>query len=96
MVDAGHGLALSVDDAKGLPSSHLVRLRWTLPLFCTADRHPAFSGSGVVDETFSEIMRASNKCQFEIPAYCFMPDHLDLLAEGTEATADLRRVAKRR
>jgi putative transposase len=62
--------------------------------FCTAKRHRAFIASSVVDATFDQILRASDENQFQIPAYCFMPDHLHLLAEGMSAEADLRRFAK--
>jgi putative transposase len=41
-----------------------------------------------------QIRRTAIETSFEIPAYCFMPDHLHLLVEGTCLTADLQRFAR--
>jgi REP-associated tyrosine transposase len=57
--------------------------------FCTADRHRAFTDAQIVDLVRSQILRATETHDFEIPAYCFMPDHLHLLAHGTRETSDM-------
>ena len=44
--------------------------------------------------TLSQIVRASVENAFNIPAYCFMPDHDHLLVEGSSPGSDLRRFAK--
>jgi len=44
----------------------------------------------LVHAIWSQFTRTAEENGFEIPAYCFMPDHLHLLAEGVAASADLR------
>ena len=58
--------------------------------YCTADRHPAFVSSSVVDAVLSQIVRAAAERGFVIIAYCFMPDHAHLLVEGTAPDSDMR------
>jgi len=41
-----------------------------------------------------QILRTGRDEQFAIVVYCFMPDHLHLLVEGTGAASDLRRFIK--
>jgi putative transposase len=43
----------------------------------------------LVHRVWSEFTRTAEANDFDIPAYCFMPDHLHLLAEGVTANADL-------
>jgi putative transposase len=62
--------------------------------FCTAGRRKLFIATDVVDLVLAQILRAANEVGFEIPAYCFMPDHVHLLIEGTSATSDLRKFVK--
>ncbi len=65
--------------------------------FCTARCHSAFITTAVVDLVLSQIVRAAAEQRFAIFAYCFMPDHLHLLVEGTAADSDMRefcRIAK--
>jgi putative transposase len=59
--------------------------------FCTFDRHPAFVRSERVDLARSHFLRAAADEAFALVAYCFMPDHVHLLAEGLEAASDGRR-----
>ena len=61
--------------------------------FCTHDRHPVFAELPVVEETLSQFVRAAAAHGFEIPAYCFMPDHAHLLVQGTREDSDLRKFA---
>ncbi len=61
--------------------------------FCTHDRHRAFVDSGVVDLTLSQFVRSASEHGFEIPAYCFMPDHVHLLVSGTREDSDLKKFA---
>jgi putative transposase len=56
--------------------------------FCTFDRHLAFTTDHPVAEAWSQILRASHEQYVEVLAYCFMPDHLHLVAEGTRDDAD--------
>ena len=63
--------------------------------FCTHKRHHAFTSRDTVNDVHAQIVRAARQCDFAIPAYVFMRDHLHLLVEATTETADLRRFAKR-
>ncbi len=62
--------------------------------FCTAGRHSVFEDETTVNTALAQILRAATQEDFDIPAYCFMPDHVHLLVEGTSATSDLRRFVK--
>jgi putative transposase len=62
--------------------------------FCTHNRESAFLKSPIVELVLAQILRASIENGFAIPAYCFMPDHVHLLLEGTAPNSDLRRFAK--
>jgi putative transposase len=62
--------------------------------FCTRGRHRAFSLTDAVTLSLFQIRRTAIETSFEIPAYCFMPDHLHLLVEGTCLAADLQRFAR--
>jgi putative transposase len=41
-----------------------------------------------------QIRRTADEEQFAVLAYCFMPDHVHLVVEGTHETSDLRRFIK--
>ena len=62
--------------------------------FCTAARHPAFTRTEVFDLALAQVLRAARLNGFNILAYCFMPDHVHLLIEGTAPDSDLRHFAK--
>ncbi|MBI3491264.1 MAG: transposase [Acidobacteria bacterium] len=61
--------------------------------FCTRDRQSVFMAD-VVDETLDQIRRTARDEAFAILAYCFMPDHVHLLIEGTRDDSNLQRFAK--
>jgi putative transposase len=63
--------------------------------FCTIKRRPTFHDAAAVDLTLAQFRRTTRSWSFVILAYCFMPDHVHALIEGTTAAADLKRVAKR-
>ncbi|MEQ1761015.1 MAG: transposase [Vicinamibacterales bacterium] len=77
--------------------SYLGPSRYFLTL-CTHRRASAFRSPDVVQRTLLEFFRTSHYASFAVLAYCFMPDHLHLLVEGTSAWSDLQAfvtVAKR-
>jgi putative transposase len=41
------------------------------------------------------LLLAAEELRFDIPAYCFMPDHLHVLAEGRSTDSDLARFIAR-
>lgn len=63
--------------------------------FCTFRRRQTFIDEPAVSLVRGEILRAAEREQFAISAYCFMPDHLHLLIEATAETADARRFIAR-
>jgi len=58
--------------------------------FCTADRHRAFTEAATVDLVRGQFLRAADRHLFALLAYCFMPDHVHLLAEGTREESYLK------
>ena len=63
--------------------------------FCTFRRRPLFVEPALVDVVWSQILLASADFNFMVLAYCFMPDHLHLLVEATEVSAELPAFVKR-
>ena len=57
---------------------------------CTATRHSAFTNPDVVEACRSQLLHSAAKHEFEVIAYCFMPDHMHLLVLGISDTADFR------
>ncbi|MFN7914929.1 MAG: transposase [Vicinamibacterales bacterium] len=62
--------------------------------FCTSGRRHYFEDAEVVSSTLAQILRVSRQQRFAVIAYCFMPDHLHLLVEGTAEDADVRSFIK--
>jgi putative transposase len=62
--------------------------------FGTYGRVPLFAESGNVDVALGQIRRTADEEQFVVFAYCFMPDHVHLVVEGSHETSDLRRFVK--
>ena len=62
---------------------------------CVRDRRDAFADAQVVAATLAQFRRIASRCQFAILAYCFMPDHVHVLVEGTSNESDVRAFVKR-
>jgi putative transposase len=58
--------------------------------FCTLDRHRAFTDAVAVHLVRAQFLRAADRQLFALVAYCFMPDHVHLLVEGTREDSDLK------
>ena len=58
--------------------------------FCTDQRSRLFVEQTLVALVQEQILRAAREVRFEISAYCFMPDHLHLIASGVDETSDAR------
>src|SRR4051812_2080022 len=56
--------------------------------FCTLNRRRSFTTTDCVDVVLQQILRAAGNHAFAILAYCFMPDHLHLLAQGETEASD--------
>lgn len=63
--------------------------------FRTFEHHEHFLSSANVNVVLPQILRGAEEHQFAVLAYCFMPDHLHLLVEGTRDDGDLRRFVAR-
>jgi len=61
-------------------------------VLCTHERVPVFTRNDVVDVTRGCLVRAVEDQQFAVLAFCFMPDHLHLLIQGTAEDADFLRL----
>ena len=62
--------------------------------FRTDTRRPVFADREVVDLVVQQLLRTANEQKFAVIAYCFMPDHLHLLIEGTSDDSDGKRFMK--
>ena len=56
---------------------------------CTFEKSKYFTDNGLVYKVLDVLREVSNHCQFDIWAYCFMPDHLHLLIEGKDESSDM-------
>jgi putative transposase len=63
--------------------------RYSLTL-CAHQRRPLLASPPCVDLVRRQILQCAAWRGFALLAYCFMPDHLHLLVEGTAAGSDLR------
>ena len=57
---------------------------------CVLDRRSVFTDADVVESVRSHFLNLATEFACAILAYCFMPDHVHLLIEGTAENADLR------
>ena len=62
--------------------------------FGTAGRDKVFTSAATVELVLAQILRAAVEQGFVIIAYCFMPDHVHLLIEGTAPNSDLKEFGK--
>ena len=58
--------------------------------FCTESRAAIFTNADTVTLVLTQIQRAAIEESIAIVAYCFMPDHLHLIIEGTAAHSGLK------
>ncbi len=75
------------------PNNYLGRGCYFLTM-CTFERTPLFRDAAALVATVLEWLRKSaDEEKFEVSAYCFMPDHLHVLATGKDEGCDLLRFA---
>jgi len=63
--------------------------------FCTDCRKRCFLTTEAVDTARTQIERAAGEQSMALLAYCYMPDHLHLLAEGESDDSDCLRFIAR-
>ena len=56
--------------------------------FCTHNRESVFLAGAHVSLVRTQILRAAREERFEMTAYCFMPDHMHLIAVGRDELSD--------
>ena len=57
---------------------------------CTFKRHRWFTTASLVDTACAQLLHVATEKRFEVPAYCFMPDHVHVIATGKSADSNLR------
>jgi putative transposase len=63
--------------------------------FCCHEKLPAFRDRSAVELTLMQLRRAADLEAFGVAVYCFMPDHVHLLAEAVaENSNGLRFIAR--
>jgi putative transposase len=62
--------------------------------FTTHDRNELFRDATTVDLVQMHILRSAERRGFAICVYCYMPDHVHLLAEGLDENSDCREFVK--
>jgi putative transposase len=58
--------------------------------FCTDRRRRIFEDPDAVNVAMEQLRRTADERNFAILAYCFMPDHVHLLIEGTAEHSDCK------
>jgi putative transposase len=76
---------------RGFPYTGLYRYSLT---FGTHRRLRLFTDRLHVESVLGQIRRTCDDEQFALLAYCFMPDHVHVVAEGQTESSDLRRFVK--
>jgi putative transposase len=74
--------------------SYLGLHRYSLT-FCAHRREPVFTESAIVHPLVAQLMQTATCARFAVIVYCFMPDHLHVLAEGLSESSDLRALVHR-
>ena len=67
--------------------------RYSLTI-CTSRRQRVFVNREAVDLVLWQLLQSASRSGFAVIAYCFMPDHLHLLVEGTDDHAALNEFAR--
>ena len=62
---------------------------------CTAFRVRAFEAADTVEQVHRQFLQGSTLFDFEISAYCYMPDHLHALVTATSEQADFCELVRR-
>jgi REP element-mobilizing transposase RayT len=58
--------------------------------FCTDGERPAFANGRAVELVLAQFLRAAGERRYDLTAYCFMPDHMHLIASGLSDDSDLK------
>jgi len=72
-----------------LPQPYYMGFRSYFVTICARDRKKLFTIPGVVESLLAILREQSGRFDFDVHAYCFMPDHCHLLLTGRSAEANL-------
>jgi putative transposase len=65
-----------------LPRPNYSGHQWYFLTACTQNRIPHLQGAELVSQHLVLLAEQAQRGSFNVPAYCFMPDHLHLLVSG--------------
>jgi REP-associated tyrosine transposase len=88
-------MRMGVHAARRLPGFDYVGPHAYSITCCTFSRRSWFTAAATVEAVRLELIQSSAEDCFAVLAYCFMPDHVHLLLEGTSPTSDLPRLMAR-
>jgi len=57
--------------------------------WCCDYREPLFTQQDHVDLVREQILRSCREAEFEVIAYCYMPDHVHQLVHGRSPTSEI-------
>ena len=72
-----------------LPASRYIGRHWYFITLCTASRTAWFNDGEWVRAVRAFLQQQAEASGFILVAYCFMPDHLHVLASGSHPDSDL-------
>src|SRR5271155_3797324 len=73
-----------------LPSANYLGLQAYFVTICCDLRRPHLAQYAVANRAATVLHECAARQNFQLHAYCLMPDHLHLLAEGTTPQSNLR------
>jgi putative transposase len=82
-----------------LESATYIGLHTYFLTICVEGRRRLFADARLIAQVIVQLQQCSERYEFAVIAYCFMPDHLHLLVEGRSDRSDFRefvRVLKQR
>lgn len=71
-----------------------VGCEWYFVTFCCENRQPLFRQSAYVELFLNHVRSEAATHEIAVHAYCLMPDHVHLLAQGLKPSSDLLRFLK--
>jgi REP-associated tyrosine transposase len=77
-----------------LPRTHYVGRNIYFLTFCCQGRRPVFRDDLRASSIVGAIKEVAESTSFLVHAYCVMPDHIHVVAEGARDDSDLERFAK--
>jgi putative transposase len=93
-LEIAHATAMITNNPGHLNGFSYVGLHRYSLTFCTDRRRRLFTDGAAVELVVKQLLRAANEQKFSVIAYCFMPDHLHVLIEGTSDDSDAKRFMK--